>query len=483
LKNPLSEIGVARLPYIFLCTTYALHDRRLHSVSMTAPKTGLTKEILTLSAPLIFQSLSYVLLGVTDTFFVSRVSTDAVAAVGLAGVLFFAILILFRSTASSSIVFVGRAHGANDEAGIGRAVWSVLSIVLLLTVVSFSLPWVYTYLFQFAAPDDGSRVREFGTSYLQIRAFEVPFAMFSAVVWGFLVGRGDSRTPMILSWIQVLLNVFLDWVMVLGNLGFPALGVAGAAYATLISTVTHAILSAVILWNREHRWKYKTFTFRFASAKELREVLRVGLPMGLGDFFDIAAFSVFFAMIGRLGTETLAANNIALQYMSVSFTLGVAISQACSSLVAQYLGAKEPKRAEQVGYRAMYLGMAVMGIVGLGYLIAPKFLMSLFSSDPIVIQAGVTVLTLVAFYQVIDGLTIVLGGALNGAGDTTFTMVARAIMAWVIFIPAAYMMIFVFKTGIGGAWAGAFIFLLGLAAMYFFRFKSGKWKLVDVGVG
>jgi MATE family multidrug resistance protein len=448
-----------------------------------APKTGLTREILTLSVPLIFQSLSYVLLGVTDTFFVAQVSTDAVAAVGLAGVLFFAILILFRSTASSSIVFVGRFHGANDDVGVGKAVWSVLSVVMLLTIVSFSLPWVYSFLFQFASTDDAPVVRELGTVYLRIRAFEVPFAMFGAVVWGFLVGRGDSRTPMILTWIQVLINVFLDWVMVPGNLGFPALGVAGAAYATLISTIIHSILSAIILWNNENRWRYKTGQFRFASTKELREVFRVGLPMGLGDFFDIAAFSVFFAMIGRLGTETLAANNIALQYMSVSFTLGVAISQACSSLVAQYLGAKEPKRAEQVGYRAMVLGMVVMGIVGLGYLIAPRFLMSLFSDDPTVIQAGVIILTLVAFYQVIDGLTIVLGGALNGAGDTTFTMVARAVMAWAIFIPAAYLLIFVFKTGIGGAWAGAFIFLLGLAILYFWRFRSGRWKLVEVGVG
>ena len=447
---------------------------------MASEKTGLTKEILVLAAPLIFQSLSYVLLGVTDTLFVAQVGTDAVAAVGLAGVMFFAILILFRSTASSSIVFVGRAHGANDEIGIGKAVWNVLSVALLLSVVSFSLPWVYRFLFQFAAPDDGSMVREYGTTYLSIRAFEAPFAMFSAVVWGFLVGRGDSRTPMMLSWIQVLLNIFLCWVLVLGNLGFPALGVAGSAYATLTSVVVHAILSAFILWNNENRWKYKTGKARFASLKELREVFRVGLPMGLGDFFDIAAFSVFFAMIGRLGTETLAANNIALQYMSISFTLGVAISQACSSLVAQYLGAKEPKQAERVGYRAMFLGMAVMGIVGLGYLVAPKFLMGLFSQDATVIQAGVTILKLVALYQVIDGLTIVLGGALNGAGDTTFTMVARAIMAWVIFVPAAYMMIFVFKTGIGGAWTGAFIFLLGLAILYFWRFRSGKWKLITL---
>jgi multidrug resistance protein, MATE family len=406
-------------------------------VSASVPKQGLNKTILLLAAPLIFQNLSYTLLGVTDTFFVSQVGTEAVAAVGAAGVMFFAIMLLFRSTANSSIVFVGRAHGAKDDRAVGEAVWNVLNMVALLSVVALSLPWVFTFLFQFAAPKDNPNVLQLGTVYLQIRAFEVPFAMFSGVVWGFLVGRGDSRTPMLLAWLQVLVNIVLDWLLVPGNLGFPALGVAGAAYATVMSTAIHALASAFILWNKPNRQRYGTATFKRASLAELRDVLRIGLPMGIGDFFDVAAFSVFFGMIGRLGTSELAANYIAVQYMSISFTMGVALAQASSSLVAQYLGAKEPEEAERAGYRAVLLGMIVMGIVGLCYLIAPAALIDVFTDDAAVIAAGVTVLKLVALYQVIDALAIVLGGALNGAGDTTFTMLWRGLIAWLIFLPSA----------------------------------------------
>jgi multidrug resistance protein, MATE family len=449
-------------------------------VSASLPKQGLNKTILLLAAPLIFQNLSYTLLGVTDTFFVAQVSTEAVAAVGLAGVMFFSIMMLFRSTANSSIVFVGRAHGAKDDKAVGEAVWNVLNMVALLSLVALTLPWVYAFLFSFAAPDDGSAVRELGTTFLQIRAFEVPFAMFSAVVWGFLVGRGDSRTPMLLAWMQVLLNIVLCYLLVPGNLGFPALGVAGSAYATLTATATHAVVSAMILWNKTNRQRYGTAKFRRASLAELREVVRIGLPMGAGDFFDIAAFSVFFAMVGRLGTSTSAANYIALQYMSISFTMGVAIGQACSSLVAQFLGAKNPKEAERAGYRASWLAMVVMGLVGLGYLVAPAALMGVFSDDATVIAAGVTILKLVALYQVIDAVAIVLGGALNGAGDTTYTMVVRGVLAWVLFLPVTYVLIFVVKGGIGGAWAAACVYLIGLAIAYFFRFRSGRWKLLEL---
>jgi multidrug resistance protein, MATE family len=449
-------------------------------VSASIPKQGLNKTILLLAAPLIFQNLSYTLLGVTDTFFVSQVSTEAVAAVGLAGVMFFAIMMLFRSTANSSIVFVGRAHGAKDDKAVGEAVWNVLNMIALLSLLALTLPWVYTFLFKFAAPNDGSSVLQLGTIYLQIRAFEVPFAMFSGVVWGFLVGRGDSRTPMLLAWMQVLLNIVLCWLLVPGNLGFPALGVAGSAYATLSSIFCHALVSALILWNKTNRQRYGTAKFRRASLSELREVLRIGLPMGLGDFFDIAAFSVFFAMVGRLGTSTSAANYIALQYMSISFTMGVAIGQACSSLVAQFLGAKNPNEAERAGYRATFLGMIVMGLVGLGYLVAPAALMRVFSDDTTVIAAGVTILKLVALYQVFDALAIVLGSALNGAGDTTYTMFVRGVLAWLLFLPVAYLLIFVVKSGIGGAWIAASVYLLGLAVAYFIRFRSGRWKLLEL---
>lgn len=443
-------------------------------------RTGVSREVAVLATPLIFQNLSYTLLGVADTFFVSRVSTEALAAVGLAGILFFAVALLFRGTANSSVVFVGRAYGEKDDVKIGVAVWRCLTMVLWLSLLVFAVPWLFTWLFSLAAPADSPAVRAMGTAYLHIRTAEIPLVMFNAVVWGFLVGRGDSRTPMLLAWGAVLLNILFDWVLVLGNLGFPALGVAGAAYATVLATGINAVASAAILWRPRHRRLYGLGRPRLASWPELKGVLRVGLPMGVGDFITLSSFSVFFAIIARLGTGALAATQISLQYMSLSFTFGIAIAMAASSLVSRYLGAKQPEVAERVGYRASLLAMAGMGVIGLSYLVAPEALLRVFSQDPGVIAAGVTILRLVAFYQIFDAAAIVFGGALNGAGDTTFTMLTKAVFGWGVFLPLVWLLAFPLQAGIQGAWVGALVYLTGLAFIYFLRFRSGRWKKLSL---
>lgn len=443
-------------------------------------RTGLTWQIAVLAGPLVLQNISHTLLGVADTFFVSQISTEALAAVGLSSVMFFAVLMLFRGTANSTVVFVGRAFGEQDNEKIGTAVWRSLNMIAWLVLVVLALPWLFSMLMIIAAPGDNLTVRGLGTSYLQIRAFEIPLVMFSAVVWGFLVGRGDSQTPMILAWITVLLNIFLDWVLVLGNLGAPALGVPGAAYATVLANGVNAILSAFILWSRKNRQRYATGKIHLASWPEIRNVLKVGLPLGLGDFIEIASFTAFFALVARLGTDILAANQIAIQYMSLSFTFGIAINMATSSLVAKYLGAKQPDIAEKVGYRACGLAMAGMGLIGLSYLIAPTALMGIFSREESVIEAGVIILQLVALYQVFDAVGIVLAGALNGAGDTRFTMLARTFLAWGVFIPLVWLLIFPLNTGIWGAWLGALMYLGGLAVVYLIRFRSGHWKTIEL---
>lgn len=441
---------------------------------------SLNMQVLAIATPLVLQNMAQTLLGVIDTWFISTIGTEAIAALGLAGVIYFTFYVLYRNSLNALVAFIGRAHGAGDHKKIGDIVWRGFSVAAMLSLTIIILPWAFTWIMDFAAPADSGRVAEYGSLYMRIRTIELPIVMFNAVGWAFLVGRGDSRTPMLMMWAMVAVNILLDWIMVPGNLGVPPLGVAGAAWATVLANLFNLAVTAFILFSPKNRAEYDTGRPRRTPWGDMRKVIEVGLPAGFGDFIEIASFSMFFAFIGSLGTQTLAANQIAVQYMSISFTFGLAISMAASSLVSQFVGAGDTSTAEQAAYRALVIGMVGMGLIGLTYIIAPEFLMSVFTDDQTVISAGVAILSIIAIYQMFDGAGIVLSGALMGGGDTTFTMVTRLILAWGFFIPMAWLAIFKLNTGVTGAWATALIYLVVLAVVYFWRFRSGKWKEIKL---
>ncbi len=437
---------------------------------------SLNMQVVAIATPLVLQNIAQTLLGVIDTWFISSLGTEAIGAVGLAGVIFFTFFVFYRNSLNALVAFIGRAYGAGDFKKIGDIVWRGIAVAGLLSISVLILPWLFTIIMGWATPADSGRVGEFGSLYMRIRALEIPIAMLSAVGWAFLVGRGDSRTPMFMMWGMVAVNIFLDWVMVPGNLGFPAMGIAGAAWATVLANLFNLGVTALILWSPKNRAEFDTGRPRLAPWADIRTVIGVGLPAGLGDFIEIGSFSVFFAFIGRLGTQTLAANQIAVQYMSISFTFGLAIAMAASSLVSQFVGAGDTSTAEKAAYRALIIGMIGTGLIGFSYIIAPEFLMSIFTEDPSVIAAGVSILTIIAIYQMFDGAGIVLSGALMGGGDTTFTMLTRLILAWGFFLPMAWLAIFRLDMGVTGAWIAALIYLVTLAVVYFQRFRGGRWK-------
>ena len=440
------------------------------------PRSGLTREVMTFALPLILQNLSYTTLGVADTFFVAQLGTQSLAAVGLANVLFFGVLLLFRGVTNSSVILVARAHGAADAAGVGAAVWRVFYTALLFVPFVFGLPALFGFLLQLTAPDP--TMQALGSSYLSVRSFEVPLVMFTTVVWGFLIGRGDSRTPMLLAWSTVLLNILLDWLLVLGPFGLPAFGVLGAAYATLFANVVTAAASAVILWRPVNRRDFGTGIGKAPPVQlpELGRVVALGLPMGMGDFIHIASFSAFFALLGRISNEALAATQIGLQYMNLAFSVGVGLGMATASLVSRALGAKRPREAERVSVRAVALAVVMMGLIGLSFVFSPQPLIEIFSRDPGVVAAGVTVLRIGALFLLVDASGIVLAGALNGAGDTRFTMLTRALIAWGLFLPLAWLLAFPLGGGLAGAWLAAFLHVMVIGVVYLVRFRSGRWQ-------
>lgn len=442
--------------------------------TVTAPRVSIALEMVKLAAPIVGLNLAYALLGTTDTLFMGRIGKESVAAVGLGSLVYFTAFLLLRGMVNSIVPFASQAFGAGDLRACGRFLRDHLWLALFLSAVAPVYFLIFDPIIRATGASEG--VYRAALEFARIRTFEIPFALASTAFLGFLVSQGDSRTPMLITWGMVILNISLNIVLVFGYLGFPALGLRGSAIGTVTSIALGSVVAALIVLSRANRRKY-AITFALPRVAELRRLLRVGLPLGLLEFIEVAAFTAFLAITitARLGTNELTASQIANQVSSLAFMPGFGLSTAASSLVGRFIGARELELARRTGYAGSWLCMAWMGLVGIGFWVLSEPLMRAFTADSDVIALGSSLLRLMAFYQLFDAANIVFRGSLIGAGDTRFTALVTLVLAWTVMVGGGYALAFEFHLGLIGAWIGPFVYLMIMALIYWQRWRSGVW--------
>ncbi|WP_229775998.1 MATE family efflux transporter [Deinococcus ruber] len=428
---------------------------------------GTTRELATLAWPLILSNLAYTAVGFTDTLYMGRLGVVEVGAVGLASLVLFTVSLLFRSALNTASTFVARALGAGDSDGIRRWAGIFLSLSLIGVPLTFIGPWLVSTVLTLlhAAP----AIASVAQTYAHIRILEIPFVLIGTASVSIMLGLGNTRTPMLLSWMLVTVNAALAALFVFGF----RWGVAGAAWASLIAVDLQGLLSFLLVL-RLYRPQYGRLWFLHPNGGEVRSVLRISLPAGLTDLADVGAFTVFLGIIARLGPTELAASQIANQFASFGFLPAFALSASTSSLVSRSLGAGRPDLAARIGWRGAGLSAGLMLLLTLAFLLIPRTLIGLFNNDPRVLELGASVLAVMSGYMLLDGVGIVLGGALSGAGDTRFRLLVTLGGAWLLMVPGAAWL--APRYGVAGAWAAALMYITLLSTCYAWRFWSGRWR-------
>jgi putative MATE family efflux protein len=265
------------------------------------------------------------------------------------------------------------------------------------------------------------------------------------------------------------LNIGLDLVLIFGLGPFPRLGVAGAALATVLAWVLGAawvLLSTL----RRHGFRLK------GGGGLLRRIVGLGLPIGIQRVLGVGGFAVFTAMLARMGEAELAAHQIALRILSMSFLPGYGISEAACLLTGQYTGAGDHLAVRRSLRSALQLAVGIMGGFGLVFWLTPELLVTCFTRDPRVVTLGCELLWVAAVFQVFDAVAMVTAGALNGTGDTRFTMMLGILSTWLVLVPAAWLCGVVAGLGATGAWIGLTVEILAYAVVASLRFHRGGWQ-------
>jgi len=442
------------------------------------------REILVVAIPLILSTASWSVQHFVDRMFLAWYSPETIAAAMPAGMLHFSMVAIFMGTAGYVNTFVAQYYGAKRYHRIGPALWqgvymSLIGGVLILITIPFAG-------FIFSLVGHSPQVQQNEVEYFRVICLGGGFYIASYALSGFFSGRGKTWPVMWVNVLTTAVNLILDYALIFGHWGFPELGIKGAGIATVVAGAFSFLLFLAILAGGNTNRTYHTLKgWRFDKALFMR-LLRFGFPSGVQFFLEMTGFTGFVLVVGRLGTASLAATNIAFNINTLAFMPMIGFGIAISVLVGQYLGADKPGLAQTAVYSGFHMTLAYMISIGAAYVLVPDIFVAPFAhqADPQsfseIYRYAVILLRFVAVYSIFDAMNIIFCSAIKGAGDTRYVMfVTVALSIFVLIIPV-YLVVEVFEAGLMLAWVLATVYVSLLGVVFYLRFLGGKWKTMRV---
>ncbi len=409
--------------------------------------------MFSLALPVVIAELGWMTMGLVDTLMVGPIGPEAIGAVGIGSSLFLGICIFGMGLLLGLDTLVSQAFGAGrlDEChiwlvhGVALSLFLALPITLLVMGMSASLGVLGFH------PD----VLRLAQPYLSVLAWSIPPLLVYSSLRRYLQGMGVVRPVMIALATANVLNVAVNWVLIFGHLGAPALGVPGSAWATVAArAVMCGFLMAVILY-REHGRRPGLFEtpLRIEWAR-MRRLIALGFPAASQVTLEVGVFAAATALAGRLAPAALAAHQIALNIAGFTFMVPLGVASAGAVRVGHAVGRRDAAGAARSGWTALLFGTLFMACASAVFLLIPRALVGAFTSDASVLRIGTSLLFVAAVFQLFDGLQGVATGVLRGLGDTRTPMLWNLGAHWVIGLPLGYGLCFVAGLGVIGLWWG-----------------------------
>lgn len=438
-----------------------------------------SRAVIRLAYPVALGMLSITLLSVVDTAMLGRLGSLPLAAAGISGVGYFAIVFSLAGIGIGVQTLTSRRYGEGNYPHCGN----VLNAGLLLALIG-GIPfvvtggWIATTLSPFLSHDP--QVAQLGVTYLHYRLLGAVFLLLNMVYRGFFSGVGSTKQVMTSAIIVTVTNILLDYMLIFGHAGLPQMGIAGAAIASTIATGIGTTYFVIISLLGRYRKSFSPYCHLLLAIPWFAPIFRLSLPVIAQRFIGNGSFFVFFSIVSRIGTLELAASNVIRSIYGLSIMPTIGLGIAAATLVGQNLGASQPEEAEQYAWEAAKLGAYLMGGIGLLFIAYPKAIFSIYTSDVAVIALGRLPLIMLGVVQTFAGVALVIGRALQGAGNTRYVMLAELFVCSLLYLPFAYLLGLRLRLGIVGAWSGEFIYWLTLALLMSWKFHQGTWKKIRV---
>jgi len=454
-----------------------LNDKLAAAKNLTEGSIG--KSLFALALPIVLANSVQTSYQLINTFWVGRLGADAVAAVSVSFPIIFLLVSLGGGLTIAGSILVAQYTGARDYAKVnhasGQTLLMVLTVSLLLSVVGLlAVPMLLRWMGVSAA------VFTDAVAYMRVSFAGIVFVFAFAMYQSIMRGVGETKMPLYVISLSVVLNLILDPLLIFGWGPVPPLGVAGAAYATLITQALSAALGMYLLFSARFGLQL-TRRDLLPDWALLQRLFRLGLPASVEQSMQALGLTMLTTLVSGFGTLAVAAFGLSLRVFTFVIIPAFGISMAASTLVAQNIGAGERQRAERVAVYSTWVSLLLLGAVGIIFFVGATPITRFFvPEDAQLIAAGALVLKFMAASFIFSGVQLGLAGTFRGAGDTFITMLLAAIGVWLVQLPIAYLLSHHTDLGATGLWimfpiAGAINTALALA-----YFKWGPWRNISL---
>lgn len=439
------------------------------------------KKVLQIAWPAMLESFFVAFVGLVDSFMVSSLGSAAVASVGLTTQPKFVGLAMFFAVNVALSALVARRKGEKNREGANRIFITALMFIVLAAVV------ISILLVAFADPiirlcGSEPETHEGAVTYFRIIMGGMIFNCIQMGVNAAQRGSGNTKITMRTNLVSNTVNVIFNFLLIQGHFGFPALGIRGAALATVLGTVVASIMSVLSVCGKD------TFvSLQYIVKEKLKpgmaafgNIVKVGYSVFAEQLLLRVGFMATSLMAAAQGTDAMAAHQVGMNIMGLSFSFGDGLQATAVALIGYSLGAKDPELAKKYGSICRAIGGAISVGLAVLYLLGGGWLYGMFFEEQEIVAIGIGIMRVIALIVVLQVSQVIYMGCLRGAGDTLYTAIASTISVTIMRTAGSYFFCYVLHWGIIGIWMGVVVDQLSRLILGATRFKSGKWMTIKI---
>jgi MATE family multidrug resistance protein len=440
-------------------------------------KHSTTKELLVLAYPMVISQGAFAAMIFTDRFFMSMVSPTHMAASLGGGVASYFCMSLFIGVLSYTNALVAQYFGSKELHKCTRVVSHGLLLTACFVPVLLALGFIVDDLFLFMGHEETMAALE--SKYFLIFIWGASFSLAKTCIASYFSGIGQTRVVMIADTLGVALNIPLSYVLIFGVGFVPELGIEGAAYGTIVSTIFSLAIFFGFYLEPHHRRRFQVNASLVFDIGILRRFVRLGFPSGIEMFLNVAAFNLFLLMFQSYGVVEAASAAIVFNWDIVSFVPMIGLNVAIISLVGRFIGANNLTNLREVMRAGFVMGIGYSSVLAVLFLLLREPLVQIFvASGPHadgIMELGTFMMIGLATYVMADAIILISGGVLRGAGDTQWLMWASVFMHWLMLL-VQYLVIKVWALGPEASWVVFVAMILATGLVYLWRLAGPKWR-------